>query len=86
MAAFMQTYLFKYGAQMAGKNVGLIVSSHSSGISSVVADAKRLLPEATFLGESLWINQSNRSRQNDLVETWLTGLNLIDNTMPGSNT
>ena len=81
MAAFMQTYLFKYGAQMAGKNVGLIVSSHSSGISSVVADAKRLLPNATFMGEALWINQSNRSKQDELVKNWLTGLNLIDNAM-----
>jgi flavodoxin len=83
MAAFMQTYLFKYGAQMAGKNVGLIVSSHSSGISSVVADANRLLPNATFMGEALWINQSNRSKQDELVKNWFTGLNLIENTMPG---
>ena len=83
MAAFMQTYLFKYGAQMAGKKVGLIVSSHSSGISSVVADANRLLPNATFMGEALWINQSNRSKQDELVKNWLTGFNLIENTMPG---
>jgi len=83
MAAFMQTYLFKYGAQIAGKNVGLIVSSHSSGISSVVADANRLLPNATFMGEALWVNQSNRSKQDELVKNWLTGLNLIENTMPG---
>ncbi len=82
MAAFMQTYLFKYGAQMAGKNVGLIVSSHSSGISSVVADANRLLPNATFMGDALWINQSNRSKQDELVKNWLTGLHLIENAMP----
>ena len=82
MAAFMQTYLFKYGAQMAGKNVGLIVSSYSSGISSVVADAKRLLPNATFMGEALWINQSNRSKQDEIVKNWLTGFTLIENTMP----
>jgi hypothetical protein len=82
MAAFMQTYLFRYGSQMVGKNLGLIVSSHSSGIASVVADAKRLLPNATFLGESLWINQSNRSKQDELVKNWLTGLNLIENAMP----
>jgi flavodoxin len=82
MAAFMQTHLFKYGAQMAGKNVGLIVSSHSSGISSVVADAKRLLPNATFMGDALWINQSNRSKQDELIKNWLSGLNLIENAMP----
>lgn len=82
MAAFMQAYLFKYGSQMAEKNVGLIVSSHSSGISSVVADAKRLLSNATFVGDALWINQSNRSKQDELVKNWLIGLNLIENTMP----
>ena len=81
MAAFMQACLFEYGSQMTGKNVGLIVSSHSSGISSVVADAKRLLPNVTFMGDALWINQSNRSMQDELVKDWLTGLNLIENTM-----
>lgn len=35
MAALMQTFLFNYGTQMAGKNIGLIVSSASSGISGV---------------------------------------------------
>ncbi|MBQ0084684.1 MAG: NAD(P)H-dependent oxidoreductase, partial [Prevotella sp.] len=44
MASNMQTFLFRYGKEMAGKNVGLIVSSHSSGISGVEADAKRLVP------------------------------------------
>ncbi|MBQ0060758.1 MAG: flavodoxin, partial [Bacteroidales bacterium] len=37
MASNMQTFLFKYGNEMAGKNIGLIVSSHSSGISGVEA-------------------------------------------------
>ena len=82
MAAFMQAYLFEYGSPMAGKNVGLIVSSHSSGISSVVADAKRLLSNATFMGDALWINQSNRNKQDELVKDWLTGLTLIENAMP----
>ena len=45
MAAPMQTYLFNYGSQMAGKNIGLIVSSASSGISGVVTDCKRLVPD-----------------------------------------
>ena len=51
MAAIMQSYLFNYGSQMAGKSVGLIVSSHSSGISGVVSDARRLLPDVTWMGE-----------------------------------
>ena len=40
MAAPMQTFLFNNGAQMAGKRIGLIVSSASSGISGVEADAR----------------------------------------------
>ena len=72
MAAIMQTYLFNYGSQMAGKNIGLIVSSASSGISGVVADANRLIPEA------LWINNTDRSNANSLIENWLTKLNFAD--------
>ena len=45
MAAPFQTFLFHYGPQMAGKSIGVIVSSASSGISGVVADAKRLIPD-----------------------------------------
>ena len=44
MAAPLQTFLFNYGSRMAGKQIGLIVSSASSGISGVEADARRLIP------------------------------------------
>ena len=71
MAAIMQTYLFENASQMAGKHVGMIVSSHSSGISGVVADAKRLLPESTWMGDALWINASNHSKRASLIEDWL---------------
>ena len=71
MAAIMQTYLFNYGGQMAGKNVGLIVSSASSSISGVVSDTKRLLPGVTWMGDALWINNSNRSNTTSLIEGWL---------------
>ncbi|MDE6394390.1 MAG: hypothetical protein K2K77_03515, partial [Duncaniella sp.] len=37
MAAPLQTYLFENGKEMAGKRIGLIVSSASSGISGVEA-------------------------------------------------
>lgn len=70
MASNMQTFLFKYGAEMAGKNVGLIVSSHSSGISGVEADAKRLVPSGLFT-KSLWINASKHSQRKSLLEQWL---------------
>ena len=72
MAAPMQSYLYQEGSKMAGKTIGLIVSSYSSSISSVVADAKRLIPEGKFLEESLWINNSNRSKQVDLIKSWIT--------------
>jgi hypothetical protein len=74
MAANMQTYLFNYGSQMAGKNVGLIVSSASSGISGVVADCKRLVPDGKYFSENLWINHSNHSNRATLIQDWLTAI------------
>lgn len=74
MAANMQTYLFNYGPQMAGKNVGLIVSSASSGISGVVADCKRLVPDGKYFSENLWINHSNHSNRTTLIQDWLTAI------------
>lgn len=56
MAAPFQTFLFRYGQQMAGKNIGVIVSSASSGISGVVSDAKRLIPEGNY-----WHTSSERN-------------------------
>ncbi len=71
MAAIMQSYLFSVGAQLAGKNLSLIVSSASSGISGVVANARRLVPNAVWAGDPLWINNSNRSQTSTLIEQWL---------------
>ena len=75
MAAILQTYLFHHGAEMAGKNVGLIVSSASSGISGVVSDCKRLVPDGNYFSENLWINNSNRSNRSTLIQNWLTAIN-----------
>ncbi len=75
MAAIMQTYLFNYGGQMANKNIGLIVSSASSGISGVVADCKRLVPDGKYFSENLWINHSNHSNRSSLIKNWLTSVN-----------
>lgn len=72
MATNMQTFLFKHGKEMAGKKIGLIVSSHSSGISGVEADAKRLVPNGTF-PKSLWINASKHAQRKSLLEQWLKG-------------
>lgn len=71
MAAPMQTFLFQYGKDMADKHVALIVSSASSGISEVVADAKRLIPEGKFVEPNLWIRSSQVSNCHNLTEQWL---------------
>ena len=80
MAAIMQTYLFNYSSQMAGKHVALIVSSHSSGISGVVADADRLVKNVTWMGDALWINASNHGNRASLIQNWLPTLNFASGT------
>ena len=74
MAAPLQTFLFQYGKQMAGKKIGLIVSSASSGISNVVADAKRLIPQGAFLEPNLWIRSAQTSNCHSLIEGWLNDI------------
>lgn len=56
---------------MADKNIGLIVSSASSGISGVESDAKRLIPDGKFLSPSLWIRSSQTSNAKSLLQDWL---------------
>ena len=75
MAAPLQTFLFQHGKEMAGKHIALIVSSASSGISSVVADAKRLIPEGNFLEPNLWIRSSQVSNRHSMIEQWLKDIN-----------
>lgn len=70
MAAPMQTYLFKNSKEFANKKVGLIVSSHSSGISGVEADAKRLLPSSNFTA-SLSIKAADFSSRETKIKNWL---------------
>ncbi len=75
MAAIMQSYLFQNSTLMSGKHVAMVVSSASSGISGVVADAKRLLPDVSWMGDALWINDSRRSRTASLLSDWIANLN-----------
>lgn len=75
MAAPLQTFLFNYGGQMAGKSIGLIVSSSSTGISGVEADAKRLIPGGNFLIPSLWIRSSQTSNCHSMIASWLDEIN-----------
>ena len=74
MAAPLQTFLFHYCKEMAGKNIGLIVSSASSGISGVESDAKRLIPDGKFLSPSLWIRSSQTSNAKSLMQDWLQAI------------
>ena len=67
-----------YGPQMKGKNIGVIVSSASSGISGVVADAKRLIPEGNFLEPNLWIRSSQTSNAASLISSWLNDIHYND--------
>ncbi len=76
MAAPMQTFLFSNGAAMAGKNIWMIVSSASSGISGVITDAKRLIPSGVFSGTSCWIKASQVSQAATMLNTWLFKNNL----------
>lgn len=78
MAAPLQTFLFNHGNEMAGKNIGLIVSSASSGISGVEADARRLIPEGNFLTPSLWIRSSQTSNCHAMTAEWLKNIGLIE--------
>lgn len=74
MAAPLQTFLFQHGAEMSGKNIGLIVSSASSEISGVESDAKRLIPDGKFLTPSLWIRSSQTSNAPALISEWLKAI------------
>lgn len=78
MAAPLQTYLFNNGSKMAGKNIGLIVSSASSGISGVESDAKRLIPNGKFLSPSLWIRSSQTSNAKSILAQWLKDIDYSD--------
>ena len=78
MAAPLQTFLFKYGKEMAGKKIGLIVSSAGSGISGVEGDAKRLIPDGDFLSPSLWIRSAQTSKASSMIEQWLREIKYTD--------
>lgn len=88
MAAPLQTFLFHHGKDMAGKKIGLIVSSASSGISGVESDAHRLIPDGDFLSPSLWIRSSQTSNAASLLSNWLKAIGYeslagIDDVMAG---
>lgn len=78
MAAPMQTFLFENGKAMAGKKIGLIVTSASSGISGVERDAKRLIPGGDFYSPSLWIRSSQVPSASSMISDWLKRIHYSD--------
>lgn len=88
MAAPLQTFLFHHGKDMAGKKIGLIVSSASSGISGIESDAHRLIPDGDFLSPSLWIRSPQTSNAVSMLSNWLKAIGYesvagIDDVMAG---
>lgn len=78
MAAPLQSFLYKYGGEMAGKRIGLIVSSGESSIEGVEADARRLIPDGLHLSPSLWILRSQTGRCKELISQWLRDIRYAD--------
>ena len=88
MAAPLQTFLFHNGQAMAGKRIGLIVSSAISGISGVERDLRRLVPEGNILAPTLWIRSAQTANSANLIKNWLDNIDYtawggIDNIMSG---
>lgn len=74
MANPMLTFLHNHAEKLAGKQVALVVTSYSSGISNVVVDAHNILPEATFVGNPLHIDRNGRTSMAQTAATWLETL------------
>jgi hypothetical protein len=80
MAAVTQTFLFMNRAQLAARQLYLMVASYSSGISGVEADARRLIPGGNFVSPSLWINNAHHSNRRSLISAWVDNLHLNEAT------
>lgn len=78
MAAPLQTFLFENGKALAGKKIGLIVSSSSSSIGGVEGDLERLVPGGDILTPSLWIRSAQTSNAATMIADWLKATGLAD--------
>ncbi len=74
IATPIQTFLHTHASKLAGKRIALFATSGSSGISSSVAEAKRLCPDATFIEPSLLLTSSTLSQAEERVTEWLDKL------------
>ena len=74
MSTPMQAFLNNHSDKLKGKKLYLAVTSSSSGISSVVADAKRWCAKSALSDTTLWIKASDLSNVTKLVTDWITAL------------
>ena len=82
MANPMLTFLHNHADKLDGKQVALAVTSWSSGISGVVADAHNTLPNCIFIGDPLHINYNHRSQMEQMATEWI---NTLDVEVPKTN-
>ncbi len=74
MSTPMQSFLYSHAEKLAGKRLALIITSASSGVSQVMADARRLCPNSILTNE-LWINYAAMNGDiTALITNWLLGI------------
>ena len=74
MSTPMQSFLYSHAEKLAGKRLALLITSASSGVSQVMADARRLCPNSTLASE-LWINYAAMNGDiTTLISNWLSGI------------
>lgn len=71
MATPMQAFLHEHASKLAGKRIALFATSGGSGISVSVGEARSLCPEATFVGQALWLTSSALAQTESRVTEWL---------------
>ncbi len=77
MSTPMQSFLHNHSSKLSGKSIAMVVTSQSSAISGVIADAKRLCPNSTFVENSLWITSSQVGNSHNRIVSWLETMGVI---------
>lgn len=70
MATPMQAFLHNHADQLKGKRIALFASSGSSGINTSVAEARTLIPDATFT-ETLLLTSGTINQVSTRIPAWL---------------
>lgn len=74
MANPMLTFIHNHADKLYHKQFALAVTSWSSGINGVIADARNNLPNSVFIGNSLHIDYNHRGQMQEMAAAWLTTL------------